>query len=199
MLQNEQITHNIHQAFQGVTLENGIGLWESQGHDDRLSQREIKKLRAKDEKEYWNSIPLLHLYQCSSSLSFFDAKGMRFHLPILLLIALDHFVEEETQLAEKVVLQGCDAPDIVQDLITTAITRQEPNSQYLQERFALLNTAQVDCIISALQLKKEAMRIEYESYAKTYGTNPKSIENDNNFIELTQCITYWENEKSLKI
>lgn len=31
----------IYQAFEGVKLEDGIELWEGQGHDDRLTIRRM--------------------------------------------------------------------------------------------------------------------------------------------------------------
>lgn len=33
----------IYQAFEGVKFEDGIGLWEGQGHDDRLTSEECSK------------------------------------------------------------------------------------------------------------------------------------------------------------
>ena len=41
--------------------------------------------RAQDEKLDWAAIPPESLLHCDSSLSFFDADGMRFHLPAFLI------------------------------------------------------------------------------------------------------------------
>lgn len=71
----------IESAFAGVRLEDGVGLKEGQGIDDYEDEWVCKKYRAEDEKDDWHSIPVENLDRCHSSLSFFDPKGMRFHLP----------------------------------------------------------------------------------------------------------------------
>lgn len=80
-LTKTQLIGKIYGAFKDVLLEDGIGLWEGLALDDRLENTpEYEALKAKDERHDWQKIPVLHLYECSSSISFLDAKGMRFHL-----------------------------------------------------------------------------------------------------------------------
>jgi len=43
-----------------------------------------------DEKMNWENIPSSELERCNSSLSFFDAKGMRFHLPAFMIVAINN-------------------------------------------------------------------------------------------------------------
>jgi hypothetical protein len=76
-------------AFEGVTLGAGIGLHEAQGLDDYADEKTCAAYREKDEKEDWSAIPLESLHRCSSSLSFFDAEGMRFHLPAFLMAEME--------------------------------------------------------------------------------------------------------------
>ena len=71
----------ISRAFDGVQLEDGSGFDEAQAIDDYKSSEQRMLQRQNDEKEYWYKIPFSELNRCNSSLSFFDAKGMRFHLP----------------------------------------------------------------------------------------------------------------------
>ena len=71
----------IHCAFQGVTLGDGIGLFEGHALDDYKSEAVRAECRTTDEKENWSAISRANLEWCGSSLSFFDAAGMRFHLP----------------------------------------------------------------------------------------------------------------------
>lgn len=73
------------EAFKRVKLEEGIGLNEAQGIDDYEDQDSCKMLREKDEKEDWSKISVQELNRCYSSLSFFDKKGMRFHLPAFMI------------------------------------------------------------------------------------------------------------------
>jgi len=87
--QLDQLRQKIYSAFAGVTLQEGIGLYEAQGIDDYASQAECLAYRAKDEKLNWNNISTDALNRCNSSLSFFDAQGMLFHLPAFLLASLN--------------------------------------------------------------------------------------------------------------
>jgi hypothetical protein len=79
----------VRSAFQGVTLGVGVGLRQGQGLDDYADERTLASYRAQDEKNDWSAIPVADLDPCSSSLSFFDADGMRFHLPAYLVADLE--------------------------------------------------------------------------------------------------------------
>lgn len=80
-----QVALQIEEAFRGVVLGNGIGLKEAQGLDDYADEATLVEYRSRDEKLDWAAIPAVDLNQCYSSLSFFDAEGMRFHLPAFLI------------------------------------------------------------------------------------------------------------------
>ncbi len=84
----QEVCRTIEAAFAGVTLGNGVGLQEAQGLDDYADDAACAALRAGDEKDDWHHIPAEALNHCNSSLSFFDAEGMRFHLPAYLLADL---------------------------------------------------------------------------------------------------------------
>lgn len=75
-------------AFAGVTLGNGVGLSQGRVLDDYGTEQEQLSARDQDEKEHWERIPSATLCAYSSSLSFFDAEGMRFHLPAFLVAEL---------------------------------------------------------------------------------------------------------------
>lgn len=87
--ESEAIRAAIVQAFSGVTLGNGVGLTQAQGIDDYESDARCAAHREHDEKEDWSRIPVEQLDECNSSLSFFDAEGMRFHLPAYLIADLN--------------------------------------------------------------------------------------------------------------
>ncbi|WP_395742305.1 DUF6714 family protein [Prosthecobacter sp.] len=78
----------IETAFHGVKLGDGVGLFQAQGLDDYENAATCAAYRAKDEKEDWRRITAADLNRCHSSLSFFDAEGMRFHLPAYLILDL---------------------------------------------------------------------------------------------------------------
>lgn len=80
----QEVAKVIEQAFDNVKLGAGVGLREAQGLDDYEDAATRAKYREQDEKEDWRLIPAEALNRCNSSLSFFDAEGMRFHLPAFL-------------------------------------------------------------------------------------------------------------------
>ncbi len=142
-----QLIGKIYTAFDGVLLEDGVGLWEGKALDEYLQGTDYEKLKSKDERLDWQKIPIGTLYKCSSSLSFFDAKGMRFHLGLLLLFTLDVFLEEEDALNRDTTFTYL-PPEVF-----FALTH-ELESDYSKNRFALLNTAQMECVIAFLEYCK---------------------------------------------
>ena len=90
----DQIIRIIEAAFSGVALGEGIGLFEAQAIDDYETEDVQKQRRLNDEKINWNSIPYDVLHNCHSSLSFFDADGMRFHLPAYIIGSIKGEVDD---------------------------------------------------------------------------------------------------------
>jgi len=84
----EAVRDAIETAFAQTSLGSGVGLYEGQAIDGYADEATRRHERARDEVDNWRSIPNDRLRQCSSSLSFFDAEGMRFHLPAFLLAEL---------------------------------------------------------------------------------------------------------------
>lgn len=78
----------IETAFAEVKLGNGIGLYEAQAIDDYADDATRIAQRAGDEKDDWRKITSEELCICNSSLCFFDAEGMKFHLPAFLICDL---------------------------------------------------------------------------------------------------------------
>lgn len=138
-LNREELIAKIEAAFAGVTLEDGVGLHEGQGLDDYLSEEECARLRMKDETQDWYKIPILDLYLCHTSLFYFDAKGMRFHLPQILLWALGVYYEEDERLFKEDLLRYGDPPSIL-----FALTHLDKN-WYRDYYFSALNREQIEC------------------------------------------------------
>lgn len=93
--EERRVADQIREAFRGVTLGDGIGLMQAQGLDDYAEAETLAKYRASDEKEDWSAIPAEKLNRCYSSLSFFDAEGLRFHLPAFLVAELEGTYDQE--------------------------------------------------------------------------------------------------------
>ncbi len=87
--EERRVANLIHEAFRGVTLGDGIGLLEAQALDDYAGPERQAECRVDDEKVDWSAIPADKLNSCYSSLCFFDAEGMRFHLPAFLIADLE--------------------------------------------------------------------------------------------------------------
>ncbi len=76
---------HITEAFKDIKLEEGIGLSEADAID-RYETAEVKaECRNNDEKDNWKNISSDSLNEYYCSLNFFDAKGMRFHLPAFMM------------------------------------------------------------------------------------------------------------------
>ena len=85
----QRVIHDIRAAFAGVTLGEGVGLYEAQGIDGYASEIELERLRSQDERGDWARISAEALNECNSSLSFLDPEGMRFLLPAYLIADLN--------------------------------------------------------------------------------------------------------------
>ncbi|MGD1842435.1 MAG: DUF6714 family protein [Thermonemataceae bacterium] len=197
-MQRELLIESIRKAFHGVKLEEGIGLWEAQGLDDYLPAAQCKKLREVDEREDWRKIPVINLYKCSSSLSFFDAKGFRFHLPIFLLFALDVFEEEEDRLFEEGLVEAYAAPEVEFHLTNvvdyTKATSHEEKMMYAyhEERFSLLNKPQVTCVIDFLQYRLTEIATYSSTYhTKNFDASPATVNSNRYYSRLKKALAYW--------
>jgi len=97
MSDNAQLViEQIERAFSGVRLGAGVSLREADVIDDYGTSAERKKARAQDELEDWKRIPEELVSRYYSCLSFFDAEGMRFHLPAYMRFALRHYKNSDS-------------------------------------------------------------------------------------------------------
>lgn len=113
----DEVIALIDRGFDGVTLDDGIGLRESDGIDDYAGADELKRLRALDEKLDWRKIPAELLNHCNAAPSFLDAAGMRFHTPAILTSELSG--EYRSDFIGRLIYGSYSATDFVQ-LLTTA-------------------------------------------------------------------------------
>lgn len=184
MIKREALIAKIQHAFKDVKLGNGVGLYEAQAIDYYASLEERQRVRAKDELESWQNIKIADVYKCSDSPSFFDAEGMRFHLPVFLLQALEFFEKEEEELYDRGELIGA-GPNIEFHL-TSALKYHGDKTEmgarmraFDKERYALLNEEQIDCIIAFLHWSADGWKKD----------NP-------HFIELNKAIEHWQRKRS---
>jgi len=90
-----RIVDLIRDAFRDVELGDGVGLTEADGLDDYADPQTLAGYRSNDEKSDWSQISASELNRYYCSLSFFDAEGMRFHLPAYLIADLEGTFEQD--------------------------------------------------------------------------------------------------------
>lgn len=127
----DRLCVQVRDAFSTVELGAGIGLFEGQAIDDYETEEVRCQKRAKDEKESWERIQTKHLNACYSSLSFFDALGMRFHLPAFIIAEL----KGEYRMGMECTLTHLD--------------------DYMREKFGLLSPGQRQVVREYLQFLRE--------------------------------------------
>lgn len=174
----QNLINTIKNAFQSVRLEDGIGLWEAQGIDDYADSKTLEELRKKDERINWENIPYKDLVDCQSSLSFFDAKGMRFCLPPFLIFDLlaDEIYEE----------QGINAPDVLFTL------SYKLNEDYQKNRFSLFNKEQIGSIIHFLEYKLDEIRVPHQEATDEESSTFGRAYLEHEFKSITDTIDTWK-------
>lgn len=134
----------IEEAFRGVELGDGVSLHETVVLDDYGGPEERRAARQLDEKHDWRKLignpelirPTSMDRQTAGlgGLSFYDAAGLRFHLPPYLSLVVTDPATEDAQTV---------AADLLFHLSSSSM------SDYNQERFTLLSAAQRTCVREA--------------------------------------------------
>ncbi|ABQ04391.1 DUF6714 family protein [Flavobacterium johnsoniae] len=177
-MKKEELIANIQSAFKDVKLEDGIGLWEAQGIDDYADAKTMLELRKKDERENWNAISYKDISLCASSLSFFDAKGMRFCLPKFLIF----------DILEQQVVDGTEFYSV--DVLFTL--GYNLDKEYQKRRFSLLDKTQKESITYYLKYKLNAIENRYEKYSADYGSSLDAVCEDPEYFNLYKILNEWE-------
>jgi hypothetical protein len=125
-------------AFNNVKLEDGIGLSEANAIDDYKDEAFKNECKKNDEKLKWSAIPSTELNEYYNSLSFFDSKGMRFHLPAFMICE----IKGEYRFGMSFVLTHL--------------------SDYTKSQFSLLSKAQKQAVKLFLEYLFEHPDYEYE-------------------------------------
>jgi hypothetical protein len=128
----------IKEAFNGVVLEGVIGIREANAIDDYKDELFREECKKNDEKENWDMITSSEMNKYNSALSFFDAKGMRFHLPAFMLAE----IEGEYKWGMSFVLTNL--------------------SDYSKSQFALLNKKQREAVRLFLEYLLQDPNYEFE-------------------------------------
>ncbi len=93
------VIEQIHRAFDGVRLEDGIGLMQGDYEDCGASAEVAAVLAEHDERQDWTLLTPEALNFCHAALSFTDAKGYRFLLPAFMCADLNNNLYNDLFLA----------------------------------------------------------------------------------------------------
>lgn len=90
MLTKPQLIQSIYEAWEGVTLGDGTGLWEARMIDDYRQPDDPDYIRVKseDERQDWKKLLPIFLHSeeyVADTWNFMDDKSRLFHLPCFLL------------------------------------------------------------------------------------------------------------------
>lgn len=182
MINKVTLIKEIRDAFNHVELDDGVGLWEAQALDDYVDAKTLLEIRKGDEKKCWRNICYGEIAKSESSLTFFDAKGMTFHLPIYLIFYL---LEDEI-----FPIEGFSAPNIVFTL------SNDLEGNYQSERFSLLNNVQVRCVIRFLKYRLQELKKEQKRYADTLDSDIDIVDVDYECITINRALLFWKKKLS---
>ncbi len=140
----KRLLRAIEEAFAGVELGDGVSLHETVVIDLYGSLEEQRAARAPDEKRDWRKLvtdPELVRINGVGGLSFYDAAGLRFHLPAYLSLAVKKFRRKY-------------APAVLDSLLFHLTHFCE----YNLDRFSILDGSQRQCVREVLMF----LRDEYD-------------------------------------
>ena len=134
-------------AFRGVELGDGVSLHQTVAIDDYAGPEAERAAWAADERGDWRRLvrdPELARIGGVGGLSFYDAAGLRFHLPAYLSLAVTEW-------------DSADTGDVLGSLMHHLTSLDEYNT----DRFAILTAEQRRCVADVLTF----IRDEYEPYS----------------------------------
>jgi len=141
-----RLLQTIEEAFQGIELGDGVSLRETLVLDDYGSAEDRQAARALDERHDWRRViadPELVRLAFIGGLSFYDATGLRFHLPAYLSLAVIDF----------------DRPD-AGNVFESLMFQLTVMNGYQLQRFAILDAAQRGCVREVLIFLREEYELE---------------------------------------
>ncbi len=152
MMDNRQkVLAAIVDAFRGVELGDGVSLHETIAIDHYGTAEERHTAREPDEKHDWRRLvddPEFHRIRWIGGLCFYDAVGLRFHLPAYLTLAVLDFERK-------------DAGDVFESLMFhLTILSEQPEEQV--SRFSILTDPQRQCVRDVLVFLRDEYELESE-------------------------------------
>lgn len=156
----------IEDAFRGVELGDGVSLHETIAIDNYEGAAQREASRALDEKQDWRKLlgaPELVEIVYVGGLSFYDAAGLRFHLPAYLSLAVIAPDREDTS-----------------NVLESLMFHLTDSSDYNLARFSILDGPQRQCVREVLVFLRSEHELESteldQAIAGYWSSTPKSAE-----------------------
>ncbi len=146
MSERQQQLDAIERAFRDVELGDGVSLHETVVIDDYGDSEERRMARLPDERHDWRKLindPELARIGGVGGPCFYDAAGLRFHLPAYLSLAVTDFERPEADLA-------------LESLMFNLTYFSQDNVERLQ----ILNAAQKKCVHDVLVFLRKFYELE---------------------------------------
>lgn len=175
-MEKEELIKKIKEVFAGIELGDGIGLWEAKGIDLYAYKHTLQKLKEKDERYDWSKISFNDFCSCNSSPSFFDAKGMLFHIPQMMILDIR---------SDQYSSVDADFPDLI------FLLTYELDSDLAKEKFSLLKGHYAACIVDYLIYKREKLKADYIDYKKRQGYDFNVLE-DIDYLAIEKSLDIWK-------
>jgi hypothetical protein len=147
-------------AFRGVALGEGVSLHETPVLDSYGTAEERRAAREPDEKHDWRRLihepDLARLLSVGySGLSFFDAAGLRFHLPA----CLSRIIADP---------EGAFVYDMLESVLfhLAGIFELPALAPHRREQLAILDPAQRACVREVLIYFRDVMEVDDEALAR---------------------------------
>lgn len=155
----QHLLQAIEQAFRGVELGDGVSLHETIVIDDYGGTEARQAARIPDEKHDWRKLvgdPELAKIIWVGGLSFYDAAGLRFHLPAYLSLAVTDPEGDNTG-----------------DMMESLMFHMTDLSEYSLERFAILDGPQRICVRDVLVFIREVYQTQERDVLKAEEPSPR--------------------------
>jgi hypothetical protein len=114
-MSRKMLIEKIKVAFDKVSLEDGIGILESDAIDSCVSDKNRLAGRNSDFRNDWQDIPDKVISEHYSALCFMDIKGLRFNLPAYMIFALRNYESSSSGSIDAVIYALCKEPEEVEN------------------------------------------------------------------------------------